>query len=87
MIMRRAERRLLIDAFVGWKPRFANRGEQGGRCRLCGCRNNGIMQKSRQQNKLWRKKSFRILQNREIRVTLHALIEKSAVALERWVSG
>ena len=57
MTMRRVERRSLIDAFVGWKPCFANRGGQGG-CRLCGCRNNGIMQKSRRQNKLWRKKIF-----------------------------
>jgi len=28
--MRRVERRSLIGAFAGWKPRFANRGGQGG---------------------------------------------------------
>ena len=27
--MRRVERRSLIDAFAGWKPRFANRGGKG----------------------------------------------------------
>ena len=30
MTMRRVERRSLIGAFAGWKPHFANRGEQGG---------------------------------------------------------
>ena len=45
--MRRAERRSLIDAFAGWKPRFANRGEQGGRVGFVAagtmesCRNQG----------------------------------------------
>lgn len=45
--MRRVERRSLIDAFVGWKPCFANRGGQGGRVGFVAagtmesCRNQG----------------------------------------------
>lgn len=47
MTMRRVERRSLIDAFAGWKPRFANRGGQGGRVGFVAagtmesCRNQG----------------------------------------------